>query len=203
MDHINSIKEKELKRSKTCLCFNVGKHKIKSRNRNLNLKENNKTNRLCNINNKSCSCITPGSFNPLINYKIEDKEKNKYKYKIKNYRNKDHFFHMNPTEIYKYKPQLKRTKYNYSYSQIVGLPGSQKNNGINLKEKKSGKKIFFLKNKESKDDRSRNQKKFICLNNISNINTIYNKLENKMKTYEYEAPIITYKNIDNFKKPIN
>ena len=106
---------------------------------------------------------------------------------------------MNPTEIYKYKPQLKRTEYNYSYSQIVGLPGSLKNNS-NIKEKKRGKKMFFFHNKESKDDKSRNQKKLNSLNNINY--TSYYKLGNNMKTFEYEAPTITHKNIKDLKKTI-
>ena len=110
IDHINNIEGTELKRNKTSLCFNVGKYKKISRNKNIlkDEKESNTIskkgikNKLWNLNNKSCSCITPESFNPLINYRVEDKDKNKSK--IKYYRNKDHFFHMNPTEIYQYKP---------------------------------------------------------------------------------------------------
>ena len=71
---------------------------------------------------------------------------------------------MNPTEIYQYKPQLKRTIYNYSFSQIVNLPGyMEKYDSINLKEKKKGKKMFLPKDNEKKvgQGRNKNRKKKI------------------------------------------
>ena len=75
---------------------------------------------------------------------------------------------MNPTEIYQYKPQLKRTIYNYSFSQIVNLPGyMEKYDSINLKEKKKGKKMFLPKDNEKKVGQGRNKNRKLYLNNIT------------------------------------
>ena len=148
--------------------------------KNNDLLSRNKKHNLSFINNKSSNCITPGSFNPWINYKIDDK---KYlNTKIRNEKNKDHFFHMNPTEIFIYKPMLKRL-FNHSIT------------SRNQKNKATGKKIFGLKNIESKEDNNNNRNKFkyrqrYLINN--NTNNFFNE---KNKIYEYEAPVISYKDV--------
>ena len=167
-----------IKRNKTVICLR--------KNRNLEIDTNNgipvkgnKKNKLSLINNKSSNCITPGSFNPLINYKVKEKKYrniNGFRY----YKNQDHFFHMNPTEIYIYKPQLKRTFNGLSFSR-------------NEKVKKTGKKLFCLKNVESKDginDRNSYKKNFKYLSN-----TINNNFAKNLKIYEYDAPAISYKDV--------
>ena len=87
---------------------------------------------------------------------------------------------MNPTEIYTYRPLLKRV-YNLSYF--------SKNN----KNKKSGKKLFPSKNKESQEDNKNNYK--YRSKYLSN-NTTHNFLNNKIKIYEFDAPIISHKDIN-------
>jgi len=153
------------------------KLEIETSNNN-NLLSRNKKHGLSFINNKSSNCITPGSFNPWINYKIDDK---KYKNtKIRNDKNKDHFFHMNPTEIYQYKPILKRV---FNLSTFSG----------NQKVKKSGKKIFGLKNAEStEENNNRNKLKYRQRYIINNTNNFFNK---NNKIYEYDAPVISYRNV--------
>ena len=132
---------------------------------------------LSNINNKSSNCITPGSFNPWINYKIKENKETK----IKSKRNKDHFFHMNPTEIHKYKPILKRT-YNYL--------------GSTRDEKITGKKTFGAKknveSKEEYDISNITRKRFKCLINTSHIFFVKN-----LKIYEFDSPAISYKDLKN------
>ena len=148
---------------------------------------------LSKINNKSSNCITPGYFNPLINYKTKEEKVDKKNINLIN-KNKDHFYHMNPTELYKYKPLLKRTKINYNSSQITSIPGNV--NKDNVKDrKKSGKKLFEFHNKES-DIRSRNQ----CGNKIKySFNTTYNLLNKNKKKYEFNAPTISYNDMKNIK----
>ena len=122
------------------------------------------------INNKSSSSITPESFNPWINYKAKENKANNKKM-IPTSRNNDHFYHMNPTELHKYKPLVKRNKINYhSFSQIESLPGNTIKYDLNGR-KKSGKKLFNLKNLESKEKLNRNQCKndFIFLHNLANM----------------------------------
>lgn len=134
---------------------------------------------LSKINNKSSNCITPDSFNPLINYKIDEKNKSKNK-TFRNDKNKDHFYHMNPIEIFKYKPLIKRVFNSKSFSK-------------NEKVKKTGKKLFCLKNVESKDginDRNSYKKNFKYLSN-----TINNNFAKILKIYEYDAPAISYKDV--------
>ena len=195
MDHLETIKN--LKKSKTCSCLNILRNR--SRNKNIkisDIKTRNKTHNLSKINNKSSSCITPGYFNPFINYKTkENKCKNKKKDLFN--KNKDHFYHMNPTELFKYKPLLKRNKVNlHSISQIEGLPGNLIKYNIN-QHKKTGKKLFSLMNLESKDVKSRNQQR----NNIKYLSNTINILgkHNASKVFEYEAPAITYRDM-NIKK---
>ena len=147
---------------------------------NNNLLARNKKHSLSFINNKSSNCITPGTFNPWINYKIDDK---KYlNTKIRNEKNRDHFFHMNPTEIYKYKPILKRVFTPSTFSK-------------NQKIKKIGKKFFGLKNAESKEENNnRNKIKYRQRYLINDTNNFFNK---NNKIYEYDAPVISYRD---FKK---
>lgn len=206
-DHFNELKI--IKKSKTYTNLNI--LKIRSKNKNIknitnnkiNKEENSiscsrkKTNNLSRINNKSSSCVIPNSFNPLINYGINRDKKinNKRANLINNKKNNDHFYHMNPTELFKYKIQIKRKKINYhTITQILGLPGSKKNVDI-FPKKKSGKKYFQLiyKNKESDEDTRRDI-------NRNKLGYSYNATNNFMKLiskkiYEFDGPIISYKDI--------
>ena len=172
IDHLTDI-NKTMKRSKTILCIRKNK-KLEIDTKNNNFHSRNIKHNLSNINNKSSNCITPGSFNPWINYKSkENKEIN-----IRNQKNKDHFYHMNPTEIHKYKPMLKRT-YNYF--------------GSTRKEKVTGIKSLGLKNVESKEEydiHNITKKRFKCLTNTPHIFFAKN-----LKIYEYEPPVISYKDL--------
>ena len=106
---------------------------------------------------------------------------------------------MNPTEIYQYKPQLKRTIYNYSFSQIVNLPGyMEKYDSMNLKEKKKGKKMFLPKDNEKKVGQGRNKNRKLYLNNITS-----NIFHAKKKELVFDDPVITCKNIKAMNKTIN
>lgn len=102
---------------------------------------------------------------------------------------------MNPTELYKYKPLLKRIKTNiHTLSQIEGLPGNIINN--DNQRRKSGKKLFVQKNIESKENRSRNN----CLNKIKYANiTMYHQCRNNKTIYEYDAPTISHVDMNNKK----
>ena len=98
---------------------------------------------------------------------------------------------MNPTVLYKYKPQLKKVKLNYhSFSQISGSSVS-----IPKKEITEGgvvmKKLSRFKNQGPKDERSRNREKY----NYSN-NTTSNFLKKNKKIYEYDALVISHKDMD-------
>ena len=77
---------KNLKKSKTVSCLNI----LRNRSSNKNLVNNDKkdniffrkkitTHNLAKINNKSSNCITPGFFNPFINYKTKEKKINNKK----------------------------------------------------------------------------------------------------------------------------
>ena len=164
-----------MKRSKTILC--IRKNKKLEIDVNNNYPSRNIKHNLSNIHNKSSNCITPGSFNPWINYKIKENKETK----IKSKRNKDHFFHMNPTEIHKYKPILKRT-YNYL--------------GSTRDEKITGKKTFGAKknveSKEEYDISNITRKRFKCLINTSHIFFVKN-----LKIYEFDSPAISYKDLKN------
>ena len=192
---------KNLKKSKTVSCLNI----LRNRSNNKNLVNNDKkdniffrkkitTHNLAKINNKSSNCITPGFFNPLINYKTKEKKITNKKGGLLN-KSKDHFHHMNPIEIYEYKPLLKRTKINYNLSQISSLPGNTLKNNCNGK-KKTGKKTFEQNNKESKELRSRNQ--YQNKNNYL-FNTTNTFLNQNMKMYEFDDPIISYEDMNNKK----
>ena len=150
-------------------------------NNNINniCEKKHKRHNLSYINNKSSGCITPESFNPLINYKSKQEKKIK---KNENHfdKNKDHFHHMNPTEIFTYRPLIKRI---YNANSI-----------LKKEKKKTGKKLFCLKNVESKGVwNSRN-----CCKNKDKIkymcNTMNNFCGNNKKIYEYEEPVISCKN---------
>ena len=150
------------------------------------INNNNRKNKhsLSKINNKSSNCITPGSFNPLINYKIEDKNYRVNK-TFRNEKNKDHFYHMNPMEIFKYKPLIKRVFNSNSFSG-------------NENSKKTGKKLFNLKNVESKENLNNinlYKKRYKYLSNTTN-----NFCMNNKNIYEYEAPAISCKDYKNWYK---
>ena len=146
-----------------------------------------KFHKLSNLNNKSSSSINPEYFNPLINYKSEDKIVKK---QIKrNYvTNKDHFINMIPTQIYKYTPHTKRGKYNYySISQIDNIPGSNPNLNRKINFKKTGKKTFSNNMfEESKGYNGRNNK----FQKRMNRNVLNNRKFSKV--YEFDNPIISY-----------
>lgn len=190
-DHFDELKI--LKKSKTFSNLNILKNR--ERNKNNFSTRRNKLYNLSKINNKSSDCITPHWFNPLINYKEKNTKKNSNK--INNKKNKDHFYHMNIKELFEYKFQIKRKKINYNFiSQIIGLPGSKNNNDI-FKIKKTGKKQFHFiyKNKESTENKSRNsfyKNKFRYSYNTTN--NFMKKINNRI--YEYDEPMISYKNIN-------
>jgi len=169
-----------MKKSKTVLNLRKSKKLEIDTNNYMNIicDKKRKKHKLSCINNKSSGCITPDSFNPLINYKYKE-NKTKTKNVPKFYKNKDHFYHMNPTVLTTYKPLLKR---NFNINE-------QK------PKRKSGKKIFGLKNIESKEEcYSRNTfRNRIELCKTTN-NFWVNKRNNRKIIYEYEAPVISYKN---------
>ena len=195
VDHFETMNK--LKKSKTVSCLNILRNRSKNKNLVIDDKKDNiffhkkiTTHNLSKINNKSSNCITPGFFNPLINYKAKEKKIANKKNEFIN-KSKDHFYHMNPTELYRYKPILKRTKINYNLSQISSLPGNTLKNNI-FGRKKSGKKMFEQNNKESKELISRNQcrnkNKYLC----NTTNTFWNQ---NVKKYEFDDPMISCENI--------
>jgi len=153
-----------------------------------------KRNILSIFNNKHSNCITPEKFNPLINYKESDSKKRK-----RIYSNKDHFKNMTPTQLYKYRPHVKRPMYShYLESQIDCLPGSKPPYKSNINTKKTGKKMFKTNIfEESKDifdmnwNNFKNNKKYKN-NNIINFNNKRNKIS---QVYEFDNPVISYNDI--------
>ena len=179
IDHINSIENNHyLKKSKSVIFLRKNK-KLEINTNNDILITRNTNHNLSKINNKSSNCITPGSFNPFINYKLKEK---KHKYISRNEKNKDHFFHMNPTEIYTYRPILKRIYNCHSFAR-----DENKN--------KTGKKMFNLKNVESKENQWDNNNKckkrrfdYLC-------NTSNNFCNKNKKMYIFDGPTITSRDI--------
>ena len=157
---------------------------------------NKKLHNLAKLNNKSSNCITPGTFNPLINYKLEEK-KEKPKIRRNYSKNKDHFNHMTPTQRYIYKPHTKQSMYNYYLiSQIATLPGRSRTDRIDLK--KTGKKQFNNSVLQEPKLKSRNIKNN---NGINRINTIINNNHRKIRrVYEFDNPIISYRDMNNMNK---
>ena len=157
----------------------------------VNLDDRNKSrkkfHKLSNLNNKSSSSINPEYFNPLINYKSEDKI-GKKQIKRNYVTNKDHFINMIPTQIYKYTPHTKRGKYNYySISQIDNIPGSNPNLNRKINCKKTGKKTFSNNMfEESKGYNGRNNK----FQNRMKRNVLNNRQFSQV--YEFDNPIISY-----------
>ena len=157
----------------------------------VNLDDRNKSrkkfHKLSNLNNKSSSSINPEYFNPLINYKSEDKI-GKKQIKRNYVTNKDHFINMMPTQIYKYTPHTKRGKYNYySISQIDNIPGSNPNLNRKINFKKTGKKTFSNNMfEESKGYNGRNNK----FQNRMKRNVLNNRQFSQV--YEFDNPIISY-----------
>jgi hypothetical protein len=153
---------------------------------------------LSNLNNKSSNCITPGSFNPLINYEPGKEKISRKKIRRNCYTNQDHFYNMTPTQLYKYRPHVKKAKYNYHLdSQIDILPGPNKSK---ILMKKTGKKIFksnlFEESKDNFDKNSNN------INHKKNYNNIYknDKITNINRSkfsqvYEFDEPIISHRDI--------
>ena len=141
--------------------------------------------KLSDLNNKSSSCIYPEYFNPLVNYKNEEK-KEKKKIRRNYIINKDHFGNMIPTQFYKYTPHSKQSMFNYYLiSQIDNLPGSSQTFIYKILIKKGGKKTFN-KNifEESKNNfSSRSKSKY------------FNKPEKYTKVYEFDNPIISHRDM--------
>lgn len=76
IDHINSIENNHyLKKSKSVIFLRKNK-KLEINTNNDILITRNTNHNLSKINNKSSNCITPGSFNPFINYKLKEKNIN-------------------------------------------------------------------------------------------------------------------------------
>ena len=94
---------------------------------------------------------------------------------------------MIPTQLYKYIPHTKSSKYNYYLiSQIDNIPGSKPNTTRNNIVKKNGKKTFTHNMfEESKVYVGRNNK-FKYRNNGNTYNKKYTKV------YEFDNPIISY-----------
>ena len=145
---------------------------------------------LSNMNNKSADCLNPEHFNPLINYKNEDKNKKK-KIKRNNMINKDHFDNMTPIQTYKYKSHTKKSMFNYYLkSQIDNLPGKRPSRLEKIPIKKSGKKCFNNL-EETKDNSIRN-----ILNNQLKYNkntNIANNARKYSKVYEFDNPIMSHR----------
>lgn len=158
----------------------------------INYKRGRKMHKLSNINNKSSDSINPDNFNPLINYKNEDKNKNKI-IRRNNLTNQDHFDHMIPTQSYIYKPHTKKSMYSYYLkSQIDNLPGKRPSRIEKTPNRKTGKKTFnnsYLE--ETKDNSSRNLLNN-QLKNKRNTNIATNN-RNYSKVYEFDNPIIYHR----------
>lgn len=186
------------KRNNSFICINTKRTINPSYSVNLdetNYKRGKKFHCLSQLNNKSSSCINPDYFNPLINYRHEEKTGKK---KIRrNYEtNKDHFINMTPTQLYIYKPHTKQSMYNYYLiSQIDSLPGSRQSRIGKIAIKKTGKKTFN-KNlfEESKGTFYRNNNN----NNFKykNFTAINNKFGKISKVYEFDNPIITHRDMN-------
>ena len=168
---------------------------------NLNDINNNrgiKRNALSNFNKKSSSCITPGAFNPLINYQ-ESENNCRTKRKRMFYSNRDHFNNMTPTQIYKYRPHIRRPAYShYLKSQIDCLSGSRHPYRSNIYTKKTGKRMFKTNIfEESKNIYDKNWNNCIYNkknknNNITNFNNNRNKIS---QVYEFDNPVISSRDI--------
>lgn len=161
----------------------------------LNLRIRKKMHKLSNINNKSSSCISPDYFNPLINYKQEEEKNVKNKIKRNYITNKDNLVNMTPTQIYKYTPHIKQSKYNYYLkSQIANLPGSRPSRIGKIAFKKCGKKTFNIKNqgelKEILNGRNRIDP------NLKKQAKTYHDSGKNYKIYEFDNPIISSKDIN-------
>ena len=111
---------------------------------------------------------------------------------------------MTPTQRYVYKPHTKQSMYNYYLiSQIDNLPGRSRKETID--PKKTGKKTFFS-NITEEDKRKTRFKK----NNNNNNNTKDNNRKNNYtitncsgkisRVYEFDNPIISYRDIYNKQK---
>jgi hypothetical protein len=159
----------------------------------INNKKRIKRHTLSNLNNKSSNCITPESFNPLINYEPGKEKISRKKIRRSIYTNKDHFYNMTPTQLYEYKPHVKISKHNYHLdSQIDSLPGPNKSKII---MKKTGKRIFksnlFEESKDNFDKNSINNNINIYKNGkITNINNNKSKFS---QVYEFDDPVISYR----------
>ena len=154
---------------------------------------------MSNKNNKSSNCIAPGSFNPLINYKTDEKPKRKMRRIF--YKNQDHFNNMTPTQIYTYRPHIKQSKYNhYLISQIDSLPGSRPPLLAKNLIKKSGKKTFKNMNlfEESKENFIYKNNNKLKKGNISNINNNRSKFS---QVYEFDNPVISHLDVCNKDNP--
>lgn len=137
---------------------------------------------LSKIYNKSSTCLNPEHFNPLINYKNEDK-KEMSKIRRNYISNKDHFNNMIPTQLYSYTPHTKKSKFNfYLISQIDTIPGSNYSRKEKNPVKKSGKKLFSnISNRETKNIFSRN-----------NNNYFKNYPGKFTRVYEFDNPTISH-----------
>lgn len=177
-------KNKNLKNSAQIKNINTKRTINPSISLNLNdeqIKAGKKIHNLSNIYNKSSTCLNPEYFNPLINYKNEDK-KEKSKIRRNYISNKDHFNNMIPTQLYSYTPHTKKSKFNfYQISQIDNIPGSNYSREVKNPIKKTGKKIFKkISNQETKNVFSRNNN---YLNNYPGKFT---------KVYEFDNPAISH-----------
>lgn len=131
--------------------------------------------------------------------------------KINFYTNKDHFQNMTPTQLYKYRPHVKQSKYNYYLnSQIDSLPGNIPSNKSKIFMKKTGKKIFksnlFEESKDNFDKRRNNYNHKNNYNNIYRNGKISNINNNKSKfsqVYEFDDSVISHRDICNKKNNLS
>ena len=168
--------------------------------------------KLSNKNNKSSSCFTPNSFNPLINYR-NDENKNNFKKKVNKLCFLDHFQNMIPTQEIKYKPLVKRPLYDYNReSGYYYAPGKYKNDvnaNIPINKKKIENDLFrqryenykISENEESKqntssysqyinNNKSKNKNKK-CIVYRNKGNQLYKGKKGKVCTYYFDNPIIS------------
>jgi len=166
----------------------------------INNKKRIKRHTLSNLHNKSSNVITPGTFNPLINYEQGKEKISRKKIKRNCYTNSDHFHNMTPTQLYKYRPHVKPSKYNYHLiSQIDSLPGPNK---AEILKKRTGKRIFksnlFEESKDDFDKNTNNNNHKKNYNNVYKNSKITNVNNNRSKfsqVYEFDDPVISYRDI--------
>ena len=109
---------------------------------------------------------------------------------------------MTPTQRYIFKPHTKQSMYNYHLiSQIGTLPGRSRIDKIELKttgRKKFNNSVCQESKLKSRNNKNNNNNKN---NGINRINTNINNNRRKIsRVYEFDNPIISYRDINNKQK---